>query len=83
MRPASKKATKRKPRNLMEAVLMADPGPPLVHYKVWVLLRDNDAPYLTTVAWSRKEATSIPHERGVRVSRATLTIPSPPRKRPT
>lgn len=65
------KRPKAKPRNLMEAVLMADPGPPLETFKVWVFRWEDGAVTATT------DTPTAKTRRYLKQGTLTLDPPSP------
>lgn len=52
-------------------------------WKVWVLVGADGYVYATTCMYTRKECLSIAHQCGVKAKRATLTLDSPKRAKPT
>lgn len=79
-RETKAKTKRRKPRNLMEAVLMARPGPPRETFEVWVSSRCVDAGQFFV---SKELPMGHTPEKPGHYRRAKLTVdlPSPPRQR--
>ena len=78
--------SRKKPRNLMEAVLKAKPGPPVEHYKVWVGIDPTEGVPLTwSAAYSKADCRSyLEYDNwpNAPIKRATLSVVLTPPPKP-